>query len=104
MTMRIGRREFLSGVAAAGAVGLIPDVLKAGQAPSAAAGGGAARRIIDTHYHYGSKKYGDVLRSRNTGQTGLYDWDEKKAVADMDQFGVATSMLSVSEPGTHFGD
>ena len=45
-----------------------------------------------------------MLRSRNTGQTGLYDWDATKALEDMDKFGVATSVMSVSEPGVHFGD
>jgi predicted TIM-barrel fold metal-dependent hydrolase len=104
MTMRIGRREFLSGVAAAGAVAFAPDILTAGQGSSSSSGGGTPRRIIDTHYHYASPKYRAMLRARNTGQTGLYDWDEKKALEDMDRYGVSTSMLSISEPGTHFGD
>jgi len=103
MSMRVGRREFLSGLAAAGAVALVPDVLKGAQArpPAAAA---PARRIIDTHYHYSSPAYRAVLKPLNTGQTGLVEWDETKALEDMDRYGVATSIMSISEPGVHFGD
>ena len=100
--MHTGRREFLSGLAAAGAVALVPDILKGAQAP--AAGPVAARRIIDTHYHYASPAYSEVLRPMGTGQTGLIEWNETKALEDMDKYGVATSMLSISEPGVHFGD
>ena len=50
MSMRVRRREFLSGLAAAGAVALVPDVLKGAQArpPAAAA---PMRRILDTPHH-----------------------------------------------------
>src|SRR5262245_23800628 len=94
------RREFLSGLAAAGAAALVPGVLKGAQSPSPA----PARRIIDTHYHYSSPAYREVLRPMGTGQTGLIEWDPVKALEDMDRYGVATSMLSISEPGVHFGD
>src|SRR5262249_38682563 len=104
MSMRVRRREFLSGLAAAGAVALVPDVLKAGQAQPAPRSAGTARRIIDTHYHYASPKYSEALRPMGTGQTGLTEWDKTKALEDMDKFGVATSIMSISEPGVHFGD
>ena len=81
--MHTGRREFLSGLAAAGAVALVPDILKGAQAP--AAGPVAARRIIDTHYHYASPAYSEVLRPMGTGQTGLIEWNETKALEDMDK-------------------
>jgi predicted TIM-barrel fold metal-dependent hydrolase len=102
--MHTGRREFLSGLAAAGAVALVPNVLKAAQARGSAAAAPPARRIIDTHYHYASPAYSEVLRPMGTGQTGLIEWNETKALEDMDKYGVATSMLSISEPGVHFGD
>ena len=102
MTMRYRRREFLSGLAAAGAVALVPDALKGAQAqlPPATPG----RRIIDTHYHYASPAYSEVLRPMGTGQTGLIEWNQTKALEDMDRYGVATSIMSISEPGVHFGD
>ena len=102
MSVRVRRREFLSGLAAAGAVALVPDVLRGAQArPPAAA---PARRVIDTHYHYASPKYSEVLRPMGTGQTGIIEWNLAKAVEEMDKWGVATSMASISEPGVHFGD
>src|SRR2546425_4826509 len=102
MSVRVGRRDFLSGLAAAGAVALVPDVLRGAQArPPAAA---PARRVIDTHYHYASPKYSEVLRPMGTGQTGIIEWNLAKAVEEMDKWGVATSMASISEPGVHFGD
>jgi len=100
MSIRVRRREFLSGLAVAGAAALIPDVSRAQQRGAAP----AARRIIDTHYHYASPAYSEVLRPMGTGQTGLIEWNETKALADMDKYGVATSMMSISEPGVHFGD
>jgi predicted TIM-barrel fold metal-dependent hydrolase len=103
MIARVRRREFLTGLAAAGAVALVPDVLRGAQArPPAAAS--PARRIIDTHYHYASPAYSEVLRPMGTGQTGLIEWNETKALEDMDKYGVATSIMSISEPGVHFGD
>src|SRR6185295_15409375 len=101
MTLRVGRREFLSGLAATGAVALVPGVLKAQQALPPPTPG---RRIIDVHYHYASPAYREVLRPMGTGQTGIIEWDDKKAIEDMDRYGVAMSMLSISEPGVHFGD
>src|SRR5215510_1525337 len=99
MSNQVGRREFLSGLAATGAMALVPDVLKAQQALPPPTPG---RRIIDVHYHYSSPAYREVLRPMGTGQTGLIEWDEKKALEDMDRYGVQTSMLSISEPGVHF--
>jgi len=103
--MAIRRREFISGLAAAGAAALVPDILRAqGRGAAAAPPPGPSRRIIDTHYHYASPKYSEVLRPMGTGQTGIIEWNLQKAVEDMDQFGVATSIGSISEPGVHFGD
>ena len=101
MNNQVGRREFLSGLAAVGAAALVPDVLTAQQALPPPTPG---RRIIDVHYHYSSPMYRDVLRPMGTGQTPIIEWDDRKAVEDMDRYGVEVSMLSISEPGVHFGD
>ena len=102
MTTRVSRRVFLSGLSAAGAAALVPHALRAQQPPLPPPTPG--RRIIDVHYHYSSPMYREVLRPMGTGQTGLIEWDEKKALEDMDRYGIATAMLSISEPGVHFGD
>ena len=104
MSTQFSRRAFLSGLTAAGAVALVPDVLKAAQARGAAAAAPSSRRVVDTHYHYASPKYSEVLRPMGTGQTGIIEWNLAKAVEEMDRWGVATSMASISEPGVHFGD
>jgi hypothetical protein len=48
MSNQVGRREFLSGLAAVGAAALAPDLVKAQQALPPPTPG---RRIIDVHYH-----------------------------------------------------
>jgi predicted TIM-barrel fold metal-dependent hydrolase len=101
MTIRVGRRAFLSGLAATGAAAIVPSVLKAQQPLPPPTPG---RRIIDVHYHYSSPMYREVLRPMGTGQTPIIEWDDRKAVDDMDRYGVEVSMLSISEPGVHFGD
>ena len=102
MTTPVSRRAFLSGLSAAGAAALVPHALRAQQpqVPPPTPG----RRIIDVHYHYSSPMYREVLRPMGTGQTPIIEWDDKKAVEDMDRYGVEVSMLSISEPGVHFGD
>ena len=74
---------------------LLPDALKAQQALPPPTPG---RRIIDVHYHYSSPMYREVLRPMGTGQTPIIEWDDRKAVEDMDRYGVEVSMLSISEP------
>jgi len=101
MSMDVSRRAFLSGLAAAGTAALMRDVLTAQQALPPPTPG---RRIIDVHYHYSSPMYREVLRPMGTGQTPIIEWNDVKAVEDMDRYGVAVSMLSISEPGVHFGD
>jgi len=102
MNMPVSRRAFLSSLTAAGAAALVPDVLQGQQAPLPPPTPG--RRIIDVHYHYSSPMYREVLRPMGTGQTPIIEWNDVKAVEDMDRYGVAVSMLSISEPGVHFGD
>ena len=88
--MSIGRRDFLSGLAAMGAGALLADSLHAQQALPPPTPG---RRIIDVHYHYSSPMYREVLRPMGTGQTPIIEWDDRKAVEDMDRYGVQVSML-----------
>jgi predicted TIM-barrel fold metal-dependent hydrolase len=96
----VGRREFLAGVAAAGATALVPAVLRAAQRGGAA----AAPTLIDVHYHGNSPGFIAAIKAHNTGQTALMNWTPAKAIEDMDRDGVATSIMSTSEPGVYFGD
>jgi len=95
------RREFLAGLAAAGATALIPDTLKGAQTrPSLT----APPHRIDVHYHGNSPGFIAAIKAHNTGQTALMNWTPAKALEDMDRDGVATSIMSTSEPSVYFGD
>jgi predicted TIM-barrel fold metal-dependent hydrolase len=99
MVGRFGRRTFLAGLGAAGATALLPRIVLGGQARAAAATG-----KIDVHYHGNSPGFIAAIKAHNTGQTALMNWTPAKALEDMDRDGVATSIMSTSEPGVYFGD
>jgi predicted TIM-barrel fold metal-dependent hydrolase len=85
------RREFLAGLTALGAV----------QVPRAQT---TAPHRIDVHYHFSSPGFIAAIKARNTGQRPLMEWTPARAIEDMDRDGVATSMVSTSEPSVWFGD
>src|SRR5678816_4472460 len=93
------RREFLAGLAAIGASALVPDVLTGAQTSPA-----ATPFRIDVHYHGNSPGFIAAIKAHNTGQTALMNWTPAKALEDMDRDGVATSIMSTSEPSVYFGE
>jgi 6-methylsalicylate decarboxylase len=93
------RREFLAGLAAIGASTLVPDVLTEAQTRSA-----TTPFRIDVHYHGNSPGFIAAIKAHNTGQTALMNWTPAKALEDMDRDGVATVIMSTSEPSVYFGD
>src|SRR5262249_42583663 len=91
------RRRLLAGGLAAGA--------------SLGLGDGHARaqstqpRLIDVHHHLAPPRWiTDVVLGRNTGQRPLADWTPQRSIEGMDRDGVATSIVSISEPSVWFGD
>ena len=101
MNARVRRREFIAGLAAAGVTALVPDILKGAQVRPAVA---APAHRIDVHYHGNSPGFIAAIKARNTGQTALMNWTPARALEDMDRDGVATSIMSTSEPSVYFGD
>jgi len=95
------RRDFLASLAAAGASALLPSFPFAGQTKAAAA---SAPFLVDVHYHFSSPGFIAAIKAHNTGQVALMQWTPEKAIEDMDKDGVATSMISTSEPSVWFGD
>jgi predicted TIM-barrel fold metal-dependent hydrolase len=93
------RREFLAGLAAIGASALVPDIVTGAQSRPA-----AAPFRIDVHNHGNSPGFIAAIKARNTGQTALMTWTPAKALEDMDRDGVATAIMSTSEPSVYFGD
>lgn len=88
------RRRFLGGLAAtAGALLPIPALAQT-EKPFR----------IDVHHHLSSPGFIAEITNRKTGQVPLMKWTAANSIADMDKSGVATAMLSISEPGVYFGD
>jgi predicted TIM-barrel fold metal-dependent hydrolase len=96
--MPVNRREFFTaGAAAFGAATMIPRAWSWAQ--------GAPRPFrIDTHTHYSTPKLFDLATSRGVNQATLKDWTPEKMLKQMEEGSVATSILSVSDPGVHAGD
>jgi predicted TIM-barrel fold metal-dependent hydrolase len=92
------RRAFLTGAAAA--IGSLAASRK-----TAAQTGTAEKPFrIDVHHHLSSPGFIAEIKGRKTGQIPLENWTPAKSLDDMDKGGVATSILSISEPSVHFGD
>lgn len=91
------RRAFVAqGLAAGTGLALGPSVVRA-QSDKA--------RRIDVHHHLAPPRWiADVVIGRNTGQRPLADWTPQRAIEDMDRGGVATAIVSISEPSVWFGD
>jgi predicted TIM-barrel fold metal-dependent hydrolase len=64
--------------------------------------------LIDVHAHFVTDHYISVAKTAGhehpDGMSGWATWDVESHLQLMDQGGIATGMLSVSSPGTHFGD
>lgn len=90
------RRNFLGGLAALGASAL----------PGGALAQTAAEKPfrIDVHHHLSSPGFIAEIAGRRTGQVPLMRWTVSKSIDEMDQGGVATSIVSISEPGVFFGN
>ncbi len=64
--------------------------------------------MIDVHAHYVPDSYRAALLANGHGQPDGFPqipaWSAEEHVAAMDRLGIATSLLSISSPGVHFGD
>jgi predicted TIM-barrel fold metal-dependent hydrolase len=97
----LSRREILSGIAALGAAAVMPKFGLAAQTGSVA----PVRPFrIDTHHHFSVPKLIAESTAKGITQTGLQDWTPQKSIDQMDKGGVATSIISISDPGVWFGD
>ena len=93
-----GRRSFLKGMAAMSAGALIG----AGKANAQASPEKPFR--IDVHHHFSSPGFIGEITGRKTGQVPLMRLTAQKSIKDMDKGGVATSIVSISEPSVFFGN
>ena len=93
-----GRREFLAGMGALGAGTFLNSRRSAAQTPP------AKPFRIDVHHHFSSPGFISEITGRKTGQIPLMRLTAAKSIKDMDKGEVATSIVSISEPGVFFGN
>src|SRR5436190_14816285 len=95
MTSNFSRREFVAGLGAVGAGALVQT------------GNRRPQRIIDVHHHVMPPFYVREHRRDQSrvgpGITAIFEWTPQLSLERMDKSGVATSILSISTPGTWFG-
>ncbi|MEU3985666.1 amidohydrolase family protein [Streptomyces sp. NPDC026672] len=64
--------------------------------------------LVDVHAHFLTPRYvqeaRDAGNDRPDGMAAFPTWDASVHLELMDEWGVATSLLSISSPGVHFGD
>jgi predicted TIM-barrel fold metal-dependent hydrolase len=64
----------------------------------------AKSRLIDVHHHIVPQFYFDAVKDRMSGIPGWFGWTPQKALAAMDESGVATAITSYTTPGAWLGD
>jgi predicted TIM-barrel fold metal-dependent hydrolase len=97
----MSRRQLLAGLGALGVGTLLgPGALRAQTRP----------RLIDVHHHILPPVYMAEARERVLAlaqgrkiSPAVLEWSAQKALAEMDQNGVATAVVSISIPGVSFG-
>ena len=100
------RRQFLTALAGFGAGTILPVKALMGQTPTA----GNNARLIDVHHHILPPVYLAEARERVIAQgqgylpASVLRWTPENTLAEMDQNGVATAIVSISTPGVWFGD
>ena len=106
------RRKLISGMAVAGLGAALTSTIGRftsafAQTPTPPA---AKPHLVDVHHHiippFYLAEYRDRIASSRGGQISAawLGWTPEKALAAMDQQGVATAVLSLSSPGVWFGD
>jgi predicted TIM-barrel fold metal-dependent hydrolase len=91
----LNRRNFMAGAAAVATVGL-------GKPDSAAAQTTETVKPyrIDVHHHLSPPTY--IAAANSFGEPLMKNWTPEKSLQDMDNAGIAVSMLSVTTPGVNF--
>ncbi len=94
----VSRRHFVAGLAAAATGGML---LNRGLVAQAQADNS---RRIDTHLHIFPPAYVSMLKEINVSPAGWDRWSLSKMIEDMDRYGTAQGVTSITLPGVWFGN
>jgi predicted TIM-barrel fold metal-dependent hydrolase len=95
------RRQVLTWFGALGAAAVLPGALLRAQSTTATHG---QPYRIDIHHHFSAPGFIAAISARKTNQRPLEQWTVGKSIEDMDRGGVATAIISTSEPSVWFSD
>lgn len=59
---------------------------------------------IDVHHHFAPPEWISHVLGRELLQKANTEWTPARSIADMDEAGVATAVVSITNPGLYFGD
>ena len=93
----VSRRNFIAGGVAALGLGAA-----AALEPRPAAAQAQKRTRVDVHHHFLAPFHREVL-SKNRGGAVIPNWTVAESLDDMGKNGIATSILSIMQPGVWFG-
>lgn len=94
--MMIDRRSAIGGLLGAIGVAAVPDPLRLFAQP--------APHRVDIHHHFAPPAWVTAVKGRPLLQPANTTWTPAKSIEDMDRGGVATAMVSITNPGLWFGD
>ena len=95
------RRDFLAGLAAAGAGTLVSGSSFSAQAPALP----ARPYRLDVHHHFTSPWWQRRnVETKRQGWETVRDYSPAKAIEMMDKAGIQTGFCSLTTPGLWFGD
>src|SRR5262245_42697736 len=100
----VSRRNFLSGGVAALGLGAAATTGLASR-PAQAQAPAPARTRIDVHHHFIPKFHVDAMQKPGRRAGGPPPkWSTELSLEDMDKSGIATSIVSIAQPGIWYGD
>src|SRR5262245_19504023 len=102
----VNRRNFLAGgVAALGLGAGLGTSSVAGPAQAQAQVQSSARSRIDVHHHFIPKFHVDAMQKPGRRAGGAPPkWSPELSIEEMDKSGIATSIVSIVQPGIWYGD
>jgi len=59
---------------------------------------------IDVHHHFAPPEWITAVKGRELLQKANTEWTPARSIEDMDEAGVATAVVSITNPGLWFGD